>query len=71
MKNIDYMNVSKEKPQSPGSFNEYVRLNGLSSEVALGAYSLALDQYRQDLADFHGISLEDLHSGSALYDKTT
>ncbi len=70
MKNIDYMNASKEKPQSPGSFNEYAKLNGLSAEVALGAYSLALDQYRQDLADFHGISLEELHSGTAKYDQT-
>jgi hypothetical protein len=62
--------VPEHEPINPGSYNEFSERHGLNAKSALGAYSLALDQYRQDLADFHGITLEELHSGTTKYDQT-
>lgn len=71
MKSIDSNNFNTEKPQSPGSFNEFCSSRNLSSEQALGYYSLALDEYRGALAEYHGISLEDLHLGPFNYEQAS
>ena len=69
MKTINSNNFNTEKPQSPGSFNEFCRSHNFSSEQALGHYSVALDEYRSALAEYHEISLEDLHAGPFNYEQ--
>ena len=71
MKTINRNNLNKEKPQSPGSFNEFCSSHNISSEHALGRFSVALDAYRSALAEYHELSLEDLHAGPFNYEQPT
>lgn len=51
-------------PENPGSYNAFCEARNFQSrDEAMGSYALALDTYRQQLADYHGISLDDLHAG--------
>lgn len=71
MKTINSNNFNTEKPQSPGSFNEFCSRRNFTSEQALGYYSVALDEYRRALAEYHNLSLEDLHAGPFNYEQSS
>ncbi len=47
--------------ENPGSLAEYAERNELTIETARNSYSKLLDQYRHELADILGITLDDLH----------
>lgn len=66
---INRINISAEKPQSPGSFNEFCKGNNVSAEQAIGCYAIALDEYRSALAEYYEVSPEDLHAGPFNYEQ--
>jgi len=55
-----------EFPRNPGSFKDFVEQHGLqnSPQEAIKWHSAAISQYRQQLAEAHGITTEELHSSS-------
>ena len=57
--------VVREGPQSPGSIKEFAASRGYDSTDGrvLAEYGTALAQYRIDLAQERGITLEELHHG--------
>ena len=60
------MNTTPEtKPANPGSYNEFCGTKDFRDRnEAMGAYTLELAAYRQALADYYGVSLDDLHAGN-------
>lgn len=56
------METVKQAPQSPGSYGEYLAAHPeLDQSEAAERYYGTLDVYRDQLADYHGVSREELH----------
>lgn len=53
------------EPNNPGSISEFAQTFGYepSDPLVLREHGTALSNFRQELANRRGISLEDLHSG--------
>lgn len=54
---------TNEAPQSPGSLSEFTaRHIDLDKDTVADLYYGSLEDYRNELAAYHGISREDLHA---------
>ena len=47
--------------ESPGSLKDFAESRDLNTLKAMHEYSMALDEYRHRLANFFGISIDELH----------
>ena len=59
------METAKQAPQSPGSYADFLTANpDLSQGKAATIYYDSLDEYRGELANYYGVSREELHDMS-------